>query len=52
MELAGATVLIVDDEPIVNLTMGLLLQRAGATVHRAENGAEALHLVQQHMRWT
>lgn len=48
MELAGATVLVVDDEPVINLTMSLLLQRAGATVLRAENGAEALDLLSSH----
>ncbi len=45
MKLAGATVLVVDDEPVINLTMSLLLRRAGATVLCAENGAEALRLV-------
>ncbi len=41
MKIAEATILVVDDEPIVNLTMSLLLQQTGATVLRAENGAEA-----------
>ncbi len=45
MEIAGATLLIVDDEPIVNLTMSLLLRKVGATVLRAENGVQALQLV-------
>ena len=42
MTLSEVTVLVVDDEPILRLTLGLLLQRQGATVHRAANGLEAL----------
>ncbi len=42
MTLAEATVLVVDDEPVLNLTMSLVLQRTGARVLRAANGAEAL----------
>ncbi len=47
MELAGATVLVVDDEPLLNLTMSLLLERAGAVVPRASNGVEALAIVER-----
>ena len=47
MNLAGARVLVVDDEPVLNLTMGLLLQRGGAVVHRAANGAEALAILEK-----
>ena len=45
MTLSNATVLVVDDEPVLNLTMSLLLERAGAHVARASNGAEALELI-------
>lgn len=45
VDLNGRTVLVVDDEPVVNLTMSLLLRRAGATVLQAYNGAEALTIV-------
>ena len=47
MDLAGATVLVVDDEPVLNLTMSLLLERAGAVVPRAGNGVEALAIVER-----
>ncbi len=42
MRLSGYSVLVVDDEPILSTTFGLLLERDGATVHLATNGAAAL----------
>ena len=45
MTLSEATVLVVDDEPVLNLTMCLLLERAGARVARAMNGSEALQVI-------
>ncbi|MGI4758250.1 MAG: response regulator [Janthinobacterium lividum] len=40
-----ASILVVDDEPVLRLTFRLLLQREGATVHVASNGAEALDVL-------
>ena len=48
MTLAEATILIVDDEPVLRLTMGLVLRRAGATTLVAAHGVEALDLLAQH----
>ncbi|MGI4853075.1 MAG: response regulator [Janthinobacterium lividum] len=45
MTLAQATVLVVDDEPILRLTLGLMLERHGAKTHRAANGLEALDVL-------
>lgn len=47
MQLAGATVLVVDDEPVLNLTMALVLRREGATVLCASNGEQALAMLDQ-----
>ena len=48
--LSGSTILIVDDEPILNMTMALVLRRQGATVLTAADGMEALHLLEQGQR--
>ncbi len=48
MTLAAATVLVVDDEPVLNLTLGLVLRQQGVTVLSAANGAEALELLETH----
>lgn len=45
MTLAESTVLVVDDEPILRLTFSILLQREGARVFTAVDGAEALQIV-------
>lgn len=45
MTLSEATVLVVDDEPILRLTLGLLLERHGARVYRAADGLEALNVL-------
>jgi CheY-like chemotaxis protein len=47
MTLAEATVLVVDDEPVLRFTFSILLKQAGATVHSAENGAEALDVLKR-----
>ncbi len=44
MQLAGSTILVVDDEPILNMTMALVLRLQGATVLCAADGAQALQL--------
>ena len=44
--LAGATLLIVDDEPLLSLTMSLVLRREGAVVVTAANGQLALSLLE------
>ena len=46
IDLAGTRLLVVDDEPVLNLTFAVLLRRAGAHVQQAANGAEALQLLQ------
>ena len=46
MKLNGRSVLVVDDEPILSATFGVLLERDGATVHIAANGSIALQLLQ------
>ena len=45
MTLAESTVLVVDDEPVLRLTFSVVLQRMGARVLTAEDGAEALEIV-------
>jgi two-component system chemotaxis response regulator CheY len=45
MTLAEATILIVDDEPILRMTFCVLLKRAGATVHVAADGLEAIDVL-------
>src|SRR5689334_24726144 len=43
----GARILIVDDEATIRLTLGALLKRAGYEVMSAENGHEAVGLLEQ-----
>jgi CheY-like chemotaxis protein len=45
MTLAEATLLIVDDEPILRLTFSVLLKKTGATVFTAEHGEEAMAIL-------
>lgn len=40
------SILIVDDEPNLRRSLGLILQRAGYTITSASNASEALHLLQ------
>jgi len=40
------SILIIDDEPNLRRSLGMILQRAGYTVTTASNAAEALHLLQ------
>ncbi len=42
MTLSEAHVLLVDDEPVLRMTLGLLLRRQGSTVTEAADGMEAL----------
>ncbi len=45
MTLGEASILIVDDEPVLRMTFAIVLRQLGATVHVAAHGAEALDLV-------
>jgi two-component system chemotaxis response regulator CheY len=45
MTLAEASILIVDDEPILRMTFSVLLKKAGATVHVAADGLEAIEVL-------
>lgn len=45
----AARILIVDDESSIRLTLGALLKRAGYDVTPAENGPEAVALLEGHM---
>ena len=47
MTLAEATILVVDDEPVLRLTFGIVLKQQGATVHAAEHGADALDVLER-----
>lgn len=47
MTLSEAHILLVDDEAILRMTLGLVLRRHGATVTEAANGAEALNILQR-----
>src|SRR5262249_25132536 len=42
-----ARILLVDDEASIRLTLGAMLQRAGYEVTSAENGAEAVAMLEQ-----
>ncbi len=42
-------ILVVDDEANIRLTLSTLLRRAGYDVYTAENGKEAVALLEQHM---
>jgi len=43
----SARILIVDDESTIRLTLGTLLKRVGYEVTSAENGHEAIALLEQ-----
>jgi CheY-like chemotaxis protein len=45
MTFAEATLLIVDDEPILRLTFSVLLKKTGAKVFTAEHGEEAIEIL-------
>ena len=45
MTLNEASILIVDDEPVLRMTFAIVLRQQGATVHMAAHGAEALELL-------
>lgn len=47
LNVAGSTLLVVDDEPLLSLTFAVLLRRAGASVFTAENGHEALAIAER-----
>lgn len=47
MTLAEAHILLVDDEPVLRMTLGMLLRRQGAFVTEAANGAEALVILRR-----
>src|SRR5512136_1567105 len=40
------SILIIDDEPNLRRSLGLILQRAGYIITSASNAAEAIHLLQ------
>src|SRR4030043_1136629 len=40
------SILIIDDEPNLRRSLGLILQRAGYNITSASNAAEAIHLLQ------
>ena len=48
MQLKGAAILVVDDEPALQKIFADWVQREGATVYAASNGAEALEVAQAH----
>ena len=43
---ANHSILIIDDEPNLRRSLGLILQRAGYAITTASNAAEAIHLLQ------
>jgi two-component system chemotaxis response regulator CheY len=45
MTITEASILIVDDEPVLRLTFAILLRKAGATVHVASDGLQALEIL-------
>ena len=47
MTLAEASILVVDDEPMLRLTFCLVLKQTGATVHVAEDGLDALDVLER-----
>ncbi len=47
--LRGVSVLLVDDEDVVRRVVARMLERAGATVHVAPNGAKALEYLSAHV---
>ena len=48
MTLADSTILVVDDEPVLRLTFSIVLKQAGATVMTAEDGVDALRVLDHH----
>ena len=46
--LEGLTILVLDDEPVIELWLTEILREAGATVHGANTGADALALIDRH----
>src|SRR6516225_8420776 len=46
-KLAGKTILIVEDEPLLGLEWSMLLEKEQARVARAGNGAQALDLLER-----
>ena len=46
-QLAGKSILIVEDEPLLGLEWSLLLEKEEARVARAHNGEQALELLQR-----
>ena len=46
MTLGEASILIVDDEPVLRMTFAMILRQQGATVHLAAHGAQALELLE------
>ena len=47
MTLAESSILVVDDEPVLRLTFSIVLKQTGATVHVAEHGQDALHVLER-----
>lgn len=47
MRLDQSSILIVDDEPILRMTFSILLKQKGARVVTAEDGVEALEILQR-----
>jgi CheY-like chemotaxis protein len=47
MTLAEASILVVDDEPVLRLTFSLVLKQTGAIVHVAEHGLDALMVLER-----
>ena len=47
MTLPEACILVVDDEPVLRLTFSIVLKQTGATVHVAEHGLDALHVLER-----
>lgn len=47
MTLGEATVLVVEDEPVLRMTFAVVLKQLGLTVHTAANGLEALEVLER-----
>ncbi len=47
--LVGWNVVVVEDDPDSQMVAKMMLERAGATVHVAENGAEGLELIRKQL---
>jgi CheY-like chemotaxis protein len=48
LSLANLNILVLDDEPIIEMWLTETLREAGATVHGANRGADALALIDRH----